>query len=186
MLTNSGLSRIEERLWPAGASLDVWMVADGARDRRVVWALRDSHLRHSCLYSGPLAPELEFTAPYLVRFDHQDAGTRSFLSQAWGNNWGVFLKADESMERLRRHLREFLIVRDSHGSRLVFRYYDPRVLKVYLPTCTADELRTVFGPIERFWMEDEDPRAGLEFRLDEMRLLRQTFPVGEADTGPSA
>ena len=38
-----------------------------------------------------------------------------------------------------------------------FRYYDPRVLRVYLPTCNARELQTVFGPVLRYLVEDEKP-----------------------------
>jgi hypothetical protein len=56
-----------------------------------------------------------------------------------------------------------LIVRDPSGNRLVFRYYDPRVLRVYLPTCYIGELGTVFGPINRFWTESDDREDMLEF-----------------------
>lgn len=55
-------------------------------------------------------------------------------------------------------------MRDEKGRRLVFRYYDPCVLRVYLPTCNPAELRTVYGPIECFWTEAESPNNILEFR----------------------
>jgi len=61
-------------------------------------------------------------------------------------------------------LREFLRVRDESGKRLIFRYYDPRVLRVYLPTCWPAELDTFFGPISAFITEGEDPGEILEFR----------------------
>jgi hypothetical protein len=61
-------------------------------------------------------------------------------------------------------------VRDERGNRLVFRYYDPRVLRVYLPTCTASELRRVFGPIECFWMESGDPEELFKFDYRAMEL----------------
>jgi hypothetical protein len=34
-----------------------------------------------------------------------------------------------------------------HKPCLLFRYYDPRVLRVYLPSCRPSELETVFGPV---------------------------------------
>jgi hypothetical protein len=37
------------------------------------------------------------------------------------------------------------------------------VLRVYLPTCTTSELRTVFGPIECFWMEADGAEDLIEF-----------------------
>ena len=54
-----------------------------------------------------------------------------------------------------RHFRQFLRVRDEAGREFFFRFYDPRVLRVYLPTCNSEELRTFFGPVELFSMEGE-------------------------------
>jgi hypothetical protein len=78
-----------------------------------------------------------------------------------------------SLDLLRRHLREFLVVRDPMGNSLMFRYYDPRVLRVYLPTCNRTELSTIFGPVERFWMESADSGILLEFGLDEGKLIER-------------
>jgi hypothetical protein len=61
---------------------------------------------------------------------------------------------------------------------MVFRYYDPRVLRVYLPTCVTVELRTVFGPIECFWMEGESPEKMLEFCFLDRRLEERTWAIG--------
>jgi hypothetical protein len=45
---------------------------------------------------------------------------------------------------------------------MLFRYYDPRVLRSYLPTCTPEELAQVFGPIHSFVMESAEG-ACIEF-----------------------
>jgi hypothetical protein len=51
------------------------------------------------------------------------------------------------------------------GERVFFRFYDPRVLRVYLPTCEDEaNLRSVFGPVGRFYMEGENPETILEFK----------------------
>jgi hypothetical protein len=176
--------RIEQCLWQREDARDVWAILDGARDRRIFGLLLDSHLDYSCLYSGALPPELEIAAPYLVQLEPGDRYSRRLIERAWGNSWGVFLKCNASTERLRRHLRGFLRVQDHRGRRLVFRYYDPRVLRVYLPTCMGSELETVFGPIERFWAEAEDGRRLLEFRFERKALVRDSFAMdAEAATG---
>ena len=54
------------------------------------------------------------------------------------------------------HLRTFLKVYGPDLTPLYFRYYDPRVLRTYLPTCNEQEMRTVFGPVLRYIVEDED------------------------------
>jgi hypothetical protein len=37
---------------------------------------------------------------------------------------------------------------------MIFRWYDPRVLRVYLPTCTENELDMLFGPLSSYFVED--------------------------------
>jgi hypothetical protein len=167
---------IEELLWPSGFTRDVWMIVDCARDQKPIFRfLLGCHLEISCLYSGFLPPALEMAAPYLVQLNYDDQETRQLIELSWGNSWGVFLKSGASMKNLRRHLREFLIVRDSQNHRMAFRYYDPRVLRSYLPTCSAEELRTVFGPIEYFWTESrEGGEQMLEFSLENSRLVERT------------
>lgn len=48
-------------------------------------------------------------------------------------------------------------VRDEQGRSMYFRYYDPRVLGVYLPMCTEEEKRAAFGPVARMMYESETP-----------------------------
>jgi hypothetical protein len=55
------------------------------------------------------------------------------------------------------------MVHDPDGRRLYFRYYDPRVFRVYLPTCNAEEMEQVFGPVLSYQMEDESARNLLVF-----------------------
>jgi hypothetical protein len=170
---------IEEFLWPKGPTPDVWMIVDCARDQIPIFRfLLDCNLDHSCLYSGYLPPVLETAAPYLVQLEHDNQETRRLIELSWGHSWGVFLRSGTSLTKLRRHLREFLIVRDPNGRRMAFRYYDPRVLRAYLPTCNGEELRTVFGPIEGFWTEEQkDVEHMLEFRLQEGKLAKKRLSL---------
>ncbi|MFY2558205.1 hypothetical protein ACN469_11275, partial [Corallococcus terminator] len=55
--------------------------------------------------------------------------------------------------------------------------YDPRVLRTYLPTCNAEELRFVFGPIRSFLMEDEDGSMLLRFSLRDEELVLERVPL---------
>jgi hypothetical protein len=164
------LANIEELLWPRGFTRDVWMIVDAARDKQIYPMLVASYMEYSCLYSGQLAPAIERAAPYLVQLEFESSYTRRLLERAWGNSWGVILRCDSSLPRVRRHLRQFLMVRDPRGQQVLFRYYDPRVLRVYLPTCNREELRTVFGPVECYYMEDRNPEDVWEFRRDEGKL----------------
>ncbi|HEY9228771.1 MAG TPA: DUF4123 domain-containing protein [Gemmatimonadaceae bacterium] len=177
-MTPQHLSVLEQSLWPKGRRRDVWMIVDAARDQRIYGLLLDCfYSERTCLFAGQLTPQLEMAAPYLIRLEFEGAKTRRFLSHAWGNEWGVFLRTDLGLDDLKRHLRDLLVVRDPSGRIMVFRYYDPRVLRVYLPTCTSDELRTVFGDIECFWMEDDQPATVLNAGFDKKQLVVNKLPL---------
>jgi len=171
------VEQIRERLWPAGPTRDVWAILDGARNKSIYWMVRHSFLESTCLFSGDLSSELEQAAPYLIQLDRDDELVEQLVERGWADNWGVFFKSGTSLNKLRRHLREFLRVRDTSGKRLLFRYYDPRVLRIYLPTCTTTELRTVFGPIETFWAVAEDPSVMLDFSFDGNTLTQKSVRV---------
>jgi hypothetical protein len=69
-------------------------------------------------------------------------------------------------------------VRTEDGTRLIFRYYDPRVLRVYLPTCRPAELETFFGPIDAFLTEGEGSGEMVEFRREQNRLVQSSVVKG--------
>jgi hypothetical protein len=170
---------LAKALWPARAlsTSGAWAILDGARDDRIFPLVRDSGLNQSCLYSGNLPRELRFAAPYLVELDPSNPATGHLLDLAWGDSWGVFLKVDDG-SRLRHHLKGFLRVRTEGGKKLVFRFYDPRVLRAYLPTCTLSELRAFFGPIRSFVAEAESPETLIEFSCDGFRLTQRSVALG--------
>lgn len=171
--------QILDAIWPANLShwQGVFAVLDGARDRRIYSAVNDCRLDRCCLYSGDLPWQLQMTAPYLVHLDREDRFTKFLLDTGWGNSWGIFARSEVSMTELRRHLRGFLRVRDEAGRRLLFRYYDPRVLRMYLPTCWPQELQTVFGPVDSYLMESEDQSNVLEFRMSNGALAPKRSPL---------
>ena len=104
-----------------------------------------------------------------MRLGAEDPFTDWVLDNGWGNHWGIFatVPAEVPFRDVRKHFRGFLRVRNPDGKTLLFRYYDPRVFRVYLPTCNATELGAVFGPVAMFMLEGE-AAALLRFSLAEM------------------
>jgi len=131
----------------------VYAVLDGARDNRIYRAVYDSRLEYECLFAGELSHDLTLAAPYLVRLDVRSPFTRWLVEEGWGRSFGIFAWTRADTEALRRHFRRLLQIKDESGKKLYFRYYDPRVLRIYLPTCTAAELREVLGPVGRLLAE---------------------------------
>jgi hypothetical protein len=161
MTDPTSAGRIIDHLFRGGD--EVYALLDAARDPRVYTLVSGSGLPFACLYDGALPQELAEVAPYLVRLRRERPFTARLMSEGWGESWGCFVSAALELPELRKHLRRFLRVKQEDGKTLVFRYYDPRVLRAYLPTCTPEELTTFFGPITRFVAEEEGGKAALAF-----------------------
>lgn len=159
--------------------LSVFAALDGASIPGLLDQLYEQQPEHACLYRGELEPDMAEVAPYLVRLEPDSDFTDWLIEKGWGRHWGIFALSGESLSALRRHFRAFLIVYTPETRPVYFRYYDPRVMRIYLPTCDAKELATVFGPVEYFLLEDEGPKTALRFRnnsgvLQQEKLMLMT------------
>ncbi len=126
--------------------------------------------------------DLAEVAPYLFNCIEKSQFYNWVLNTGWGKAWGIFCITTIDFNELRRHFRRFLMVKTEDGLQLYFRFYDPRVLRIFLPTCDAFQLREFFGPITRFICEDEDPEFALVFFHDNTKLITQRVPVREIFT----
>jgi hypothetical protein len=124
--------------------------------------LKGSGQEHQTLYDGAKGEELAGFGPWLVRLT--PAGLlEDLVRDGWGKSWGVYLTCDAGLADVRRHLRKFLMAKLPDGREVYFRFYDPRVLRTYLPACLPDEMASFFGPIRRYILEGPDPAEVLEF-----------------------
>jgi hypothetical protein len=176
--------RILETLWPARSPRwsKVCAVLDCARDERIFTAVERCHLDKSCLYAGRIPWVLQRAAPHLVVLEPGDPFTHYLIDEGWGQSWGIYLRTDRPMMDVRRHLRSFLRVKDEAGKYLIFRWYDPRVLRIYLPTCLQPDLRAVFGPVEAYYCEGQEPSSAMEYRFDETQLIVRAHSLAEETT----
>jgi Domain of unknown function (DUF4123) len=170
--------QIVRALWPEGekSRLGVWAILDCARDPKIYRALLGSRLEFRCLYSGRLPQALELVAPHLVELLPDHPLTEQIVREGWGRCWGVFAKTDDP-SNLRHHLRKWLKVRDERGRHLLFRFYDPRVLRTFMPTCRPEELRRFFGPVQAWFTEGPGHGAPVEYRLDASNRLHVSPPA---------
>ena len=172
------VGKLKSALWPEDSMrpINMWAVLDGAKDQRIYNLVSRCYLDKCCLFAGELSPELERAAPHLVQISPRDSVSDSLLTLGWGRAWGIFIQSDDSIRTLRRHLRTLLRVKDEAGRYLLFRYYDPRVLRIYLPTCLDLELKSMFGSsITRFCMESEDSDSVISFELDSNDQLQTSL-----------
>ncbi|MBC8152127.1 MAG: DUF4123 domain-containing protein [Bacteroidetes bacterium] len=136
-------------------------------DLAIAQALNANHIS---LYRGPEDPQMAEMAPMLFWYEPGGAFAE-WLDQHWGEARGISLITTASPEEIRKHLRRFLRIKTDDGRQLYFRFYDPRVLRVFLPTCDASQLLEFFGPVDQFYVEDLDHQQTLYFAHKDGQLL---------------
>jgi len=135
----------------------LYAVVDASRSERILILLRESVERSRSLYDGIEGETLAEVAPYLVELPRGSRLLERLVMEGWGKRWGIYLSCPRSFSELRRHFRRFLMVKDEEtGKRYYFRFYDPGVLRLFLPTCTTRQREQLFGDIRAIFAEGED------------------------------
>ena len=157
----------------------MYMLLDTARDQRIYTRLTEfgGSLQARSLYQGDIGESLANVSPYLLSLPEDQQESCWFAEAGFGQSWGLFVTTLVGFDDLRRHLRKFNIVYREDGTPLVFRFYDPRVLRRFLPLCTIEELRRLFGPIESFLTETAEADALIRFTLGAGKLVETRLLV---------
>lgn len=157
------LRALEQLLWSSPDDR-VYALVDGASvpsllDR--LYGLRRP--RFECLITGDLEPDMAEVAPYLVELEQGGEFADWLLTQGWGNHWGCYAIASADLRSTWFYLRSLVIAYGPDGNPVLFRYYDPRVMRVFLPTCTPDQVKEMFGRVKSFIVEADEPGQALVF-----------------------
>jgi len=165
--------------------VNLYALLDCARDERIYPGIRSAGIRHRCLYTGHellywgnMPEVLAAAAPHIVRIKTDNPFSRWLIKDGWGDHWGIYLASEAGLDDLLRHFRRFVMTRDESGRPFYFRFYDPRVFRPYLPTCNEGELEMIFGPVERFVVEDRDPNTWIMYTFENLELLQRRFSIG--------
>jgi hypothetical protein len=172
------VEKIIDHLWRATEETpppERFAILDAARNDKIYPKLLETNVPAVCLFRGDKARELAHVAPYLVQLDPEF--TRWLLETGWGKSWGIFVVSTDTLDQLKHHFRSILTVYDEDGNSLFFRYYDPRVLRVYLPTCNESELKIFFGEINRYVAEGEDGDTAIDYLRAAGQLSQHTVQL---------
>jgi hypothetical protein len=148
-VTDTGRQVSLEELQQIAAAGRLYLVLDAcASDSSSVLAETSPAL---CLFDTTPHREYSSVSPYLIPV-HAPVGVK--LLAASGANGGIWIVANCGLEPLAAHLRDLLYAVLPDGKNYLFRYYDPRVLSAFLPTCDRSERSELFGPIAAFLIPD--------------------------------
>jgi hypothetical protein len=161
-----------------------YIILDCARmERPNLNVVLEQNTLHSSLYEGETGEALEDFAPYLIDLTNTNTKTQEYLKTGTGKSWGIEAISQVSFNELRKHFRRFLMVKMESGESMYFRFYDPRVLRIFLPTCDKAQLIEFFGPVQSFICEDEDPAFALKFYLQNGELKTERLPAASLFSG---
>lgn len=177
----AGARRPPDELRALAAEGRLFAVLDAARSDEVLRALQTSVDDYDCLFDDHRRETRADGAPYVARIRRDSLLLERLFAAGHGRSLGVFAAWPGSLAALCAHLRRFLMVtREKDEQPLYFRFYDPRVLRAFLPAASPRQLALLFGEIEAFYAE-ADPSAHLAHlaRFDRVdgALRRADLPV---------
>jgi len=153
---------------------NVYAILDSAKQPEAAFKPYEFFSQWVSLYKGEPEEVLTDVAPYLINLSKDGEINESLIkwiaTKCWGDSCAIFLESTQDLKSLLKHFQQFLLVSDEKGKTFYFRFYDPRVLRVYLPTCNAHELKIFFGPVQCFFMENETTKKMICFSRNENKL----------------
>ena len=154
-------------------------VVDGAQDLELAYEAKCHYGQEiKSLFEGAMADAAADVAPYLVPIDPASGYLETWACH-WGRNAGILLASSAEPAQLHAHLREIFVVQDEQGQQYFFRYYDPRVLRAYLPTCTREELVSFCAPLRFVLAEASKAEAMLGFSVGPAGLETASHAIFE-------
>jgi hypothetical protein len=113
---------------------------------RRLWARQPNDAR--CLYHGLPNQENWGFGPWLAVVDKDLLEwIRAGLQPA---SWGLLIDSTLPFAALHEQLRELVFVDTPDAGRLLFRFYDPRVLPGFLAMATAEQRAMLFAGVRRY------------------------------------
>jgi hypothetical protein len=172
------------QLLPADPRKRIYGIVDAARCVDLAFEAQIHFgVRILSLFRPEVQARLWDVAPYLVPIEPGSEYLENW-GQRWGGSAGVLLVADADEARLYEHLRNVFVVEDEQKQEFFLRFYDPRVLRVFLPTCSSAEVVAFFGPVTTFILESDSTDTLICFGHDAGALQTREVVLPHAEKQP--
>lgn len=119
------------------ADMKTYAVIDGASAPMLLGKL-DS-VEYACLLRGELSLDLAEAAPYLVELKENCDFTSWLIKYSQQKKCCIYIQSTESIFSVRKHCRFLLKAELPNKSIVYFRFYDPRVIDIYIKNCNFEE-----------------------------------------------
>lgn len=173
----------------------LYCLVDAAAEPELYARLKALGSEVRCLYlkgvhyeGAVMSPELAAAAPYLLPVDTGNDRVVALVTEGVGRARQILAASAAPAAQVLAHCSEITRARDEEGGQFHFRYFDPRVLRAYLPTCTREEKALFFGPLDAVWAEQADGAGELVcFEAEKaVPAVAQTAAPAKAGPKPAA
>ncbi|EGE4656931.1 DUF4123 domain-containing protein [Salmonella bongori serovar 40:z35:-] len=143
-----------------------YAIVDGAVEESLLDFLHQNNPPYCCLFPPPVQPDLIGISPYLLEVTQEVA---SWLTTK-ETPWGIYFYSYNKIHLLVQHFRNYLWANIPEQSKpVLFRFYDPRNIWVWVNALTPLELYKFIEPVTRIITEYQE-----EKREDDFSALRQS------------
>jgi len=163
--------------WLLDAKLPLYCLLDPGAHAMIPSLLAAASDPRESLYERDANSMLARSAPYVISLAPDSDLLRALIENGWGQAWGCFFASEASLEELGKHFRKFFMVQLEGGKEIYFRFYDPRVLRGFLPAGSADELAAFFGPVSIWMIEAKNSAMMLKITNASEGLRTVTIPL---------
>jgi len=121
----------------------------------------------------------ETTGACLTSVNPESRIAAQLAADGWGKRWGIYVTSHQQPTIVRNHLRRFQTLLSQDGAEFQFRFFNPLLLRGFLPTLSGDEAKTLFGPISAILTEGANPDELMLFMPGPSGVLEKTLPLEE-------
>jgi len=163
------VENLKKELFNTDKESKLYAIVDSAVDKMIDGHFEsDDAIRYILYKDEEDRRELELRAPHLVVLDESDEFTKRVFAEGYGNNWGCFIKSNESIEVLVEHLSGYTkVYSEAHEQDVYIRFYDPRAINKYFSILQKEEGIEFFSKIEAIVVEKaKEPQTIFKYSLN--------------------
>lgn len=110
----------------------------------------------------------EDVAPFIFEADHGQLSSFFQLNTVAYREIVLFTSA-AALQEVQTHFSQF-VIQEIKGRPFYFRFWSASVFKKFIESCNAEQLKSFFGPVQRFVCPDEHASLSIAYSLDGDRL----------------
>ena len=158
---------IDQLLSASHSDKRLYAIIDCAQHETIYTRLKQHADVYLSQYSNDVPDSLKAAGPVLYQLRKDNALSAWIITQGYQNNWFIlFPSLGQTMIDLRRHFKRFAMVESPEGKAMYFRYYDPRVMRNYIPSCNEEERRYIFAKLSCFWAQSPTANSYVQLNND--------------------